>query len=54
MKNYSIVELTPEEMISIDGGNTFSYYVGLVLGAAAGTVVSLVKGFQDGLDGHHS
>jgi hypothetical protein len=54
MENYSVIELTSEEMISIDGGKTFSYYVGLVIGATAGTIVSLVKGFQDGVDGHHA
>ena len=54
MENYSIIELTSEEMISIDGGKTFSYYVGLVIGATAGTLVSLVKGIQDGIDGNHA
>ena len=54
MENYFTVDLTSEELISIDGGHTFSYYVGLVIGAAAGTVVSFVKGVQDGLDGNHA
>jgi len=54
MEKYSIVELSSEEMISIDGGKTLSYYIGLAIGATAGTFVSLVKGFQDGIDGKHA
>jgi hypothetical protein len=54
MENLGIVELTSKEMISIDGGKSLSYYLGLVVGATVGTVVSLVKGIQDGIDGHHA
>jgi len=53
MENLGIIELTSTEMISIDGGKSLSYYVGLVIGAAAGTVVSLLKGIEDGLNGQH-
>jgi hypothetical protein len=30
------------------------YYVGLVIGATVGTAVALIKGMQDGIDGHHA
>jgi hypothetical protein len=53
MGKFGVIELTSKEMISIDGGKSFSYYLGLVIGATAGTAVSLVKGFIDGFDGHH-
>ena len=53
MENFGVIELTSTEMISIDGGKSLSYYVGLVIGAAAGTVVSLLKGIEDGLNGQH-
>jgi hypothetical protein len=54
MEKFGVIELTSTEMISIDGGKTLSYYLGLVIGATVGTVVSLIKGVQDGIDGHHS
>ena len=54
MENLGIIELTSKEMISIDGGESLSYYIGLVIGATAGTAVSLIKGIQDGIDGHHA
>ena len=54
MENFGVIELTSNEMISIDGGKTLSYYLGLIIGATAGTIVSLVKGFQDGVDGQHA
>jgi hypothetical protein len=54
MEKYGVIELTSKEMISIDGGKTLSYYLGLIVGATAGTVVSLIKGIQDGIDGHHA
>jgi hypothetical protein len=41
-------------MISIDGGRSLSYYLGLVIGATFGTAVSLIKGIQDGIDGKHA
>lgn len=53
MEKFEVVELTHLEMISIDGGKTLSYYIGMFVGATIGTAVSLVKGFQDGIDGHH-
>ena len=53
MENFGVIELTSQVMISIEGGKSLSYYLGLIVGATAGTVVSLIKGFQDGLDGHH-
>ncbi len=54
MEKFGLVELTSQEMISIDGGKSLSYYIGLVIGATAGTVVSLIKGVQDGIHGHHA
>jgi len=54
MENFGVIELTSNEMISTDGGKTLSYYLGLIIGATAGTIVSLVKGFQDGVDGQHA
>jgi hypothetical protein len=54
MEKYGVIELTSKEMISIDAGKTLSYYLGLIVGATAGTVVSLIKGIQDGIDGHHA
>jgi hypothetical protein len=54
MEKFRLVELTSNEMISIDGGRSFNYYVGWFIGAAAGTVVALIKGFEDGVDGHHA
>lgn len=53
MEKFGVIELTSKEMISIDGGKTFSYYLGLVVGATVGTVVSFVKGITDGIDGKH-
>jgi hypothetical protein len=54
MEKYGVLELSSNEMISIDGGRTFSYYLGRLIGDIAGTLVSLVKGFQDGVDGQHA
>ena len=54
MEKFEVTELTLDEMILIDGGRTISYYIGLVIGATVGTAVSLIKGIQDGLDGHHA
>ena len=53
MEKFGVVALTSEEMIFIDGGKSLSYYIGLVIGATAGTVVSLIKGIEDGLNGQH-
>jgi hypothetical protein len=53
MEKFGVAELTSEEMILIDGGKTLSYYLGLVIGTTVGTAVALIKGFQDGIDGHH-
>jgi hypothetical protein len=54
MEKFGVIELSSAEMISIEGGKTFSYYLGLVIGATVGTVVALVKGITDGVDGHHA
>ena len=54
MENFGIIELSADEMLTIDGGKSLSYYLGLIVGATVGTVVSLVKGFQDGVDGVHA
>jgi hypothetical protein len=54
MEKYGVIELTSCEMISIDGGKTLSYYLGLIVGATVGTAVALIKGVQDGLDGNHA
>jgi len=54
MENYEVIELSSKEMVSIDGGKTLSYYLGLVIGVTVGTAVSLIKGLQDGIDGHHA
>jgi hypothetical protein len=54
MENFGTIELTTNEMLAIDGGKSLSYYLGLVVGATVGTVVSLIKGIQDGLDGKHA
>jgi hypothetical protein len=53
MGKFGVIELTSKEMISIDGGRSFNYYFGLVIGATVGTVVAFIKGFQDGVDGQH-
>jgi hypothetical protein len=53
MENFGIIELTSKEMLSIDGGKSLSYYLGLFIGATVGTAVALIKGFEDGVDGHH-
>jgi hypothetical protein len=53
MENYGVIELSSKEMVSIDGGKSFMYYLGLVIGATVGTAVALVKGITDGVDGHH-
>jgi hypothetical protein len=53
MEKYQVAELSHLEMISIDGGKSLSYYLGMFVGAAVGTAVALVKGFTDGLNGHH-
>jgi len=53
MENFGVIELTSKEMILIEGGKTFSYYLGLVLGATVGTAIALIKGVTDGYDGHH-
>jgi hypothetical protein len=54
MENFGVIELSSKEMISIDGGKTLSYYLGLVVGAVVGTAVALVKGIEDGIDGKHA
>ena len=54
MGKFKVIELTSTEMISIDGGKSMSYYLGLVIGATFGTAVSLIKGIQDGINGQHA
>lgn len=54
MEKFGVIELTSKEMISIDGGKTFNYYLGLIIGTTAGVVVSLIKGVQDGIEGTHA
>jgi hypothetical protein len=53
MEKLEIVELSHLEMISIDGGKSLSYYVGMFVGATVGNVVAIIKGFKDGLSEHH-
>ena len=53
MEKFGVIELTSEEMISIDGGKSVSYYLGMFIGATVGTAVALIKGIQDGIDGKH-
>lgn len=53
MEKSGIIELTSKEMSSIDGGKSLNYYLGLFIGATAGTAVALIKGFQDAIDGQH-
>jgi hypothetical protein len=53
MEKFEIIELSHLEMISIEGGKSFCYYLGMIIGAAVGTAVSLVKGLEDGIDGKH-
>ena len=54
METFGVIELTSKEMISVEGGKSFSYYLGFVIGATFGTAVALIKGIQDGIDGHHA
>jgi len=54
MEKLEVIELTSKEMISIDGGKSLSYYLGLFVGATVGNVVAIIKGIQDGIDGHHA
>ena len=54
MEKFGVIELTSKEMSSIDGGKTFSYYLGLIIGATVGAAVALIKGVQDGIDGQHA
>jgi hypothetical protein len=54
MEKFGVIELTSKEMISIDGGRSLSYYLGMFIGATAGTAVALVKGVIDGIDGHRA
>ena len=53
MEKLEIIELNINEMITIHGGNTASYYVGFAIGAIFGTVVSFVSGVKGGLEGRH-
>jgi patatin-like phospholipase/acyl hydrolase len=54
MEKFGVIELSSKEMISIEGGKTLCYYLGLIAGATVGTIVSLVKGVQDGYDNTHA
>jgi hypothetical protein len=51
MENLGITELRLTEMMAIDGGKPFSYYLGFAVGAIAGTTVSFVAGLIAGLEG---
>ena len=53
MKNAEVIELNINEMVTIYGGNTASYYVGYAIGAVVGTLVSFVSGLIGGLSGNH-
>ena len=53
MENLEILELSLNEMLTIEGGKPISYYIGFALGAIAGTTVSLLSGFAGGLNGQH-
>ncbi len=53
MERLLVTELDLNEMIAIDGGKTFSYYLGYAIGAIGGTTVSFVAGLVGGLQGEH-
>ena len=53
MERLSVIELELNEMIAIDGGRPFSYYLGFAIGAVAGTTVSFFSGIAGGLEGRH-
>jgi hypothetical protein len=53
MKSLALTELTSEEMIAIDGGKPYTYYIGLAIGATVGTAVSFIAGLLGGLSGEH-
>jgi hypothetical protein len=53
MEYPGIVELSSVEMLAIDGGKPFGFYVGFVLGAITGTTISFLAGLGGGLNGQH-
>jgi hypothetical protein len=54
MENLAVTELKLYEMMAIDGGKTFSYYLGYAIGSIGGTTVSFVAGLLAGLEGEHN
>ena len=54
MESLNFTQLTLDEMIAIDGGKPFSYYLGFALGSIGGTAVSFVAGVIAGLEGAHN
>jgi hypothetical protein len=54
MENLAVTELKLDEMMAIDGGKAFSYYLGYAIGAIGGTTVSFVAGLLAGLEGEHN
>jgi hypothetical protein len=44
MENLAVTELNLNEMMAIEGGKPFSYYLGFAIGAIGGTTVSFVAG----------
>jgi hypothetical protein len=51
MENYGVIELTPDQLLLIEGGKPISYYIGYGIGFISGTFVSLIAGIKDGLSG---
>lgn len=50
MEKLVVVELNLNEMINIEGGRiSFGFAVGYTIGFISGTFVSLLHGFQEGL-----
>ena len=54
MENLAVTELKLNEMMAIDAGKPFSYYLGFAIGAIGGTTVSFVAGLVAGLEGEHN
>ena len=53
MESLNVTQLTLNEMLSIDGGKPFSYYLGFAIGCIGGTAVSFVAGVIAGIEGEH-
>lgn len=55
MDNTNIIQLSHEELMTIEAGKSIAYYLGVFVGAAVGTFESLVVGITDGYkDEHHT